>query len=63
MAKIKHPNIADTVDEVITSSIKKDLGHISVENKTIDNKTIQIKGRVCKNFASYSYLDLEHHPN
>ncbi len=62
MAKIKHPNIADTVDEVITSSIKKDLGHISVENKTIDNKTIQIKGRVCKNFASYSYLDLEHHP-
>jgi len=62
MAKIKHPDQVDTIDDLISDIINKGIAHIGIENESVNGRILQINNKECLNFGSYSYLGLELHP-
>jgi 7-keto-8-aminopelargonate synthetase-like enzyme len=59
MAKIKHNNFIDTVDEVLSRAKKEGVLHLYAENKVLTGRTIQIKGKEMFHFGTTGYLGLE----
>lgn len=59
MAKIKHNNFIDTVDEVITGAKKEGVVHLYAEDKVLTGRTIHIKGKEMFHFGTTGYLGLE----
>ncbi len=59
MAKIKHNNFIDTVDEVLSGAKKEGLLHLYAEDKKLTGRTIQVKGKEMFHFGTTGYLGLE----
>lgn len=59
MAKIKHNNFIDTVDEVLSGAKKEGILHLYAEDKVLTGRTIQIKGKEMFHFGTTGYLGLE----
>ncbi|CAN1528186.1 BioF2-like, acetyltransferase domain containing protein [Flavobacteriaceae bacterium] len=59
MAKIKHNNFIDTVDEVLSGAKKEGVLHLYAEDKILTGRTIQIKGKGMFHFGTTGYLGLE----
>lgn len=59
MAKIKHNNFIDTVDEVFSSAKEQGVLHLYSEDKILTGRTLQIKGREMFHFGTTGYLGLE----
>jgi 7-keto-8-aminopelargonate synthetase-like enzyme len=59
MAKIKHNNFIDTVDEVIAGAKKEGVLHLYAEDKALNGRTIQISGKKMFHFGTTGYLGLE----
>ena len=59
MAKIKHNNFIDTVDEVLSGAKKEGVLHLYAEDKVLTGRTIQIKGKKMFHFGTTGYLGLE----
>ena len=59
MAKIKHNNFIDTVDEVLSAAKKEGVLHLYAEDKVFTGRTIQIKGKEMFHFGTTGYLGLE----
>lgn len=59
MAKIKHNNFIDTVDEVFSNAKKEGILHLYAEDKILTGRTIQIKGKEMFHFGTTGYLGLE----
>jgi len=62
MSKVRHPNIVDTIDEVIKSGIDRNLAHLSAD-KVISGRKLLIGDREVIHFGNCNYLGLEHHPD
>jgi 7-keto-8-aminopelargonate synthetase-like enzyme len=63
MAKIKHNNYLDVVDNVFSAAKNKGIMHIHSEEKKFNGKEFTIRGKQLKNFGTCGYLGLEMHPN
>ncbi len=63
MAKIRHTNQIDSIDDLLSDIINKGIAHIGIDNQTLNGRLLEIEGKECLNFASYSYLGLELHPD
>lgn len=59
MAKIKHNNFLDTVDEVFSGAKKEGVLHLYAEDKNLNGRTLQIKGKKMFHFGTTGYLGLE----
>jgi 7-keto-8-aminopelargonate synthetase-like enzyme/predicted N-acyltransferase len=59
MAKIKHNNFLDTVDEVFTDAKKMGVIHLYTEGDELTGRSIHIKGRKLFHFGTTGYLGLE----
>lgn len=59
MAKIKHNNFIDTVDEVISGAKKEGVLHLYAEDQILNGRTLQIKGKKMFHFGTTGYLGLE----
>ena len=59
MAKIKHNNFIDTVDEVISGAKKEGVLHLYAEDEVLNGRTLQIKGKKMFHFGTTGYLGLE----
>ncbi|MFV8360955.1 aminotransferase class I/II-fold pyridoxal phosphate-dependent enzyme [Flavobacterium sp. LS1P3] len=59
MAKIKHNNFIDTVDEVLSGAKKEGVLHLYAEDKKLTGRTIQVKGKEMFHFGTTGYLGLE----
>jgi len=59
MAKIKHNNFIDTVDEVLSGAKEEGVLHLYAEDKFLTGRTIQIKGKEMFHFGTTGYLGLE----
>jgi 7-keto-8-aminopelargonate synthetase-like enzyme len=59
MAKIKHNNFIDTVDEVLSSAKNEGALHLYAEDKMLTGRTIRIKGKDMYHFGTTGYLGLE----
>ena len=59
MAKIKHNNFIDTVDEVFAGAKKEGVLHLYAEDEYLNGRTIQIKGKEMFHFGTTGYLGLE----
>lgn len=59
MAKIKHNNFIDTVDEILSGAKKEGVLHLYAEDKVLTGRTIQIKGKEMLHFGTTGYLGLE----
>lgn len=59
MAKIKHNNFIDTVDELLTNAKNEGVLHLYAENNRLTGRTIQIKGKEMYHFGTTGYLGLE----
>jgi 7-keto-8-aminopelargonate synthetase-like enzyme len=62
MAKIRHNNILDTVDAVLSVSKKKGIIHLHAEDQTLSGQHITLNGNKVLHFGTCGYLGLEHHP-
>lgn len=62
VAKTKHEQIIDTVNEVADISANLGIAHITIEDEILNGRTIRIQGKDIFNFGSCSYLGLERHP-
>ncbi|MBW4360547.1 bifunctional aminotransferase class I/II-fold pyridoxal phosphate-dependent enzyme/GNAT family N-acetyltransferase [Flavobacterium taihuense] len=59
MAKIKHNNFIDTVDEVLSGAKEEGILHLYAEDHFLTGRTIQIKGKEMFHFGTTGYLGLE----
>ncbi|SHG26693.1 7-keto-8-aminopelargonate synthetase [Flavobacterium segetis] len=59
MAKIKHNNFIDTVDEVFAGAKKEGVLHLYAEDEYLNGRTITIKGKKMFHFGTTGYLGLE----
>ncbi|MFV8344660.1 aminotransferase class I/II-fold pyridoxal phosphate-dependent enzyme [Flavobacterium sp. ZB4P13] len=59
MAKIKHNNFIDTVDEVISGAKKEGVLHLYAEDEVLNGRTLQIRGKKMFHFGTTGYLGLE----
>jgi 7-keto-8-aminopelargonate synthetase-like enzyme/predicted N-acyltransferase len=59
MAKIKHNNFLDTVDEVFTDAKNMGVLHLYTEGDELTGRHIHIKGRKLFHFGTTGYLGLE----
>ena len=59
MAKIKHNNFIDTVDEVISGAKKEGVLHLYAEDQILNGRTLQIQGKKMFHFGTTGYLGLE----
>ncbi|SFF98848.1 bifunctional aminotransferase class I/II-fold pyridoxal phosphate-dependent enzyme/GNAT family N-acetyltransferase [Pontibacter chinhatensis] len=62
MAKIRHNNIIDTVDAVLTVSKKKGIIHLHAEDQQLTGGHLTLHGKKNLHFGTCGYLGLEHHP-
>ncbi|MFV8347184.1 aminotransferase class I/II-fold pyridoxal phosphate-dependent enzyme [Flavobacterium sp. ZB4P13] len=62
MAKIKHNNFIDTVDEMLSAAKNEGAIHLYAEDKILNGRTLQINGKELFHFATTSYLGLEYYP-
>lgn len=60
MAKIKHNDFIDTLDEVLSGAKQQGTIHLYAEDTELDGRTIQINGKPLFHFATTSYLGLEY---
>ncbi|WP_162425821.1 aminotransferase class I/II-fold pyridoxal phosphate-dependent enzyme [Pontibacter pudoricolor] len=61
MAKIRHNNIIDTVDSVLSLSKKKGIIHLHAEDKVLTGESLILNGKKVLHFGTCGYLGLEHH--
>ncbi len=59
MAKIKHNNFLDTVDEVITNATKAGVLHLHAEGSGLNGRKIKVNGIESFHFGTTGYLGLE----
>ncbi|MGO3183809.1 MAG: aminotransferase class I/II-fold pyridoxal phosphate-dependent enzyme [Aequorivita sp.] len=59
MAKIKHNNFLDTVNEVFTDAKQEGVLHLYAEGETFNGRTIGVKNRTLFHFGTTGYLGLE----
>lgn len=59
MAKIKHNNFLDTVNEVFTDAKQEGVLHLYAEGKTFTGRTIEVKNKSLFHFGTTGYLGLE----
>ncbi|MGB3345428.1 MAG: aminotransferase class I/II-fold pyridoxal phosphate-dependent enzyme [Aequorivita sp.] len=59
MAKIKHNNFLDTVNEVFTDAKQEGVIHLYAEGETFNGRTIGVKNRNLFHFGTTGYLGLE----
>src|SRR5687767_9390458 len=59
MAKIKHNNFLDTVDEVISDAKREGIVHLYAEDEELTGRKIRIKGKDLFHFGTTGYLGLE----
>ncbi|WP_299824367.1 bifunctional aminotransferase class I/II-fold pyridoxal phosphate-dependent enzyme/GNAT family N-acetyltransferase [uncultured Pontibacter sp.] len=62
MAKIRHNNIIDTVDSVLSVSKKKGIIHLHAEDQELSGQHLTLNGKKVLHFGTCGYLALEHHP-
>ncbi|MFI0429906.1 aminotransferase class I/II-fold pyridoxal phosphate-dependent enzyme [Mariniflexile sp. HMF6888] len=62
MAKIKHNNFLDTVNEVFTDAIQEGVLHLYAEGDTFSGRTIGVGNRQLYHFGTTGYLGLEQDP-
>jgi 7-keto-8-aminopelargonate synthetase-like enzyme len=62
MAKIKHNNFLDTVDEVIADAKREGIVHLYAEDEQLTGKKVRIKGKDLFHFGTTGYLGLEQDP-
>ncbi|WP_300438302.1 hypothetical protein [Christiangramia sp.] len=56
MAKIKHNNFLDTVDEVITNATKAGVLHLHAEGSGLNGRKIKVNGIESFHFGTTGYL-------
>ncbi len=59
MAKIKHNNFLDTVNDVFTDAIDEGILHLYAEGESFNGRTIGVKNRSLFHFGTTGYLGLE----
>ncbi|MCK7591282.1 aminotransferase class I/II-fold pyridoxal phosphate-dependent enzyme [Subsaxibacter sp. CAU 1640] len=59
MAKIKHNNFLDTVNDVFTDAIDEGILHLYAEGESFNGRTIGLKNRNLFHFGTTGYLGLE----
>jgi 7-keto-8-aminopelargonate synthetase-like enzyme len=59
MAKIKHNNFLDTVDEVFSDATNKGILHLHSQDQEFTGNTIKVKGKDMYHFGTTGYLGLE----
>jgi 7-keto-8-aminopelargonate synthetase-like enzyme/predicted N-acyltransferase len=59
MAKIKHNNFLDTVNEVFTDAKQEGVLHLYAEGDSFTGRTIEVKNRSLFHFGTTGYLGLE----
>ncbi|MBJ7880731.1 aminotransferase class I/II-fold pyridoxal phosphate-dependent enzyme [Gelidibacter salicanalis] len=59
MAKIKHNNFLDTVDEVITNATRAGVIHLHAEGNELNGRQIKVNGKSSFHFGTTGYLGLE----
>lgn len=62
MAKIKHNNLLNTVVEVMTNAKESGALHLYAEDKSLNGRQVQVRGRKLYHFGTTGYLGLEHDP-
>lgn len=60
MAKIKHNDFIQTIDEILSGAKQQGTIHLYAEDTVLDGRTIKINGRNLFHFATTSYLGLEY---
>jgi len=63
IAKTRHEQVLDTVDEVIKISSSLGITQLKIEDHELNGRTIKVKGKEIVNFGSCSYLGLEKNPD
>jgi len=61
MPKHEYNSFVETIDHNISHGVEKEVLHLTTAN--VSNSTINIEDNDLINFSSYSYLNLENHPN
>jgi hypothetical protein len=61
MAKIKHNNFIDTVDEVFAGAKKEGVLHFYAEDEYLNGRTITIKGKEMFHLVQMGYLFEQDH--
>ena len=59
MAKVKHNNFIDTVDEVITNAANAGVIHLRATGEALNGRHITINGKPSYHFGTTGYLGLE----
>ncbi|PXX23743.1 aminotransferase class I/II-fold pyridoxal phosphate-dependent enzyme [Arenibacter sp. ARW7G5Y1] len=59
MARIKHNNFLDTVNEVITDAAHQGILHLYAEGENFNGRTIGVGGQALYHFGTTGYLGLE----
>lgn len=59
MAKIKHNNFMDTIDEVISNAKEKGVVHLYASGHSLKGRTIEINHKEMYHFGTTGYLGLE----
>ena len=59
MAKVKHNNFLDTVDEVITNATNAGVIHLQATGDALNGRHITINGKSAYHFGTTGYLGLE----
>jgi len=62
MAKIRHNNIIDTVDEVFSLAKNNGIIHLYADDYQLDGRYLSFDKRKALHFGTCGYLGLEHHP-
>ncbi|MDQ4142104.1 MAG: bifunctional aminotransferase class I/II-fold pyridoxal phosphate-dependent enzyme/GNAT family N-acetyltransferase [Bacteroidota bacterium] len=62
MAKIRHNNILDTVDSVLSVSKKKGIIHLHAQDHSLNGQYLTLNNQQVLHFGTCGYLGLEHHP-
>ncbi len=62
MAKIRHNNMMDTVDEIFSLARQKGSLHLYADDEQMDGRTLSFNGNKALHFGTCGYLGLENHP-
>ncbi|TXD81531.1 aminotransferase class I/II-fold pyridoxal phosphate-dependent enzyme [Subsaximicrobium wynnwilliamsii] len=62
MAKIKHNNFLDTVNDVFTDAIDEGVLHLYADGESFSGRTIGVNGKNLFHFGTTGYLGLEQDP-
>ncbi len=61
MAKIKHPNVNDIIDESFSHGVNRNVLHLHTD-KVLKGRKIIVNGKELLHFGNCNYLGLEQHP-